>query len=77
MRSGWAGFVANARKASPTAVPMAKVIADIRNGGTFPDAAVSCARSAHMATAEKPINVARDIASMHPPCPRALQKADR
>jgi hypothetical protein len=35
--------------------------ADSRNGGTLPDASVSSASSAHMATAEKPIKVARAI----------------
>ncbi len=51
----------NSRAARPTQVPMAKVIADSRNGGTAPDASVSSASSAHMATAENPISVARAI----------------
>ncbi len=53
----------NSRATSPTQVPMVKVIADSRKGGTAPDASVSSASSAHMATAEKPISVARPIPS--------------
>ena len=53
----------NSRATSPTPVPIEKVIADSRNGGTLPDASVSSASSAHMATAEKPISVARPILS--------------
>src|SRR5690606_14242349 len=44
-------------------VPMAKVMAESRKGGTVPEASVSRASSAHMATAEKPISVARPIRS--------------
>ena len=50
------------RMARPTHVPIAKVSAESRNGGTSPDASVNSASSAHMATAENPISVARAIA---------------
>src|SRR5690349_8089120 len=52
---------AKARAASPTQVPMAKQIAESWNGGMEPDASVKSASSAHVAMAEKPINVARAI----------------
>ena len=59
--TGVSGAGVNSRATRPTAVPTAKVIADRRKGGVLPDASVSSARSAHMATAEKPIRVARAI----------------
>ena len=59
--AGWSGTGMKMRAASPTIVPMAKVIADSRKGGVLPDASVRSASSAHMATAEKPIRVARAI----------------
>ena len=46
---------------SPTAVPIEKQIADMRNGGTSPEASVSSASSDHIAIAENPISVARPI----------------
>src|SRR6185312_11552623 len=56
-----AGCAMNSRATRPTQVPMAKVMAESRNGGTWPEASVRSASSAHMATAEKPISVARPI----------------
>ena len=47
------------RAASPTSVPMENAIDDSWNGGTLPDRSVRSASSAHIATAEKPMSVAR------------------
>ena len=60
------GAGANGRATRPTAVPMVKVIADMRKGGTSPDASVKSASSDHMATAENPISVARAIGLSSP-----------
>lgn len=57
-RAGGAVRPAN-RAAKPIAAPIENDIADRRNGGTFPDAAVRSASSAHIAMAEKPMSVAR------------------
>ena len=57
--AGWSGAGMKRRATRPTAVPIAKVMADSRKGGVLPDASVKSASSAHMATAEKPIRVAR------------------
>src|SRR5687767_2680682 len=56
-----AGAGMNRRATSPTSVPIAKVMAESRSGGTAPEASVSSASDAHMATAEKPISVARPM----------------
>jgi len=61
--------------ASPTPVPMAKVMAESWKGGTLPDAAVISANSAHMAIAEKPIKVARAI--YFEPCSSCVDLVDR
>src|SRR5687767_10916183 len=47
------------RATKPIAEPMAKHSAERRSGGTSPDASVRSASSAHTATAENPISVAR------------------
>src|SRR5690606_28188336 len=51
----------SSRAARPTPVPMAKQMAESWKGGIAPEASVSSASSDHIATAEKPIRVARAI----------------
>ena len=51
----------NSRATRPTSVPIANVMAESRNGGTEPEASVKSASNAHIATAEKPISVARPM----------------
>src|SRR5690606_23794620 len=57
------------RKAKPAAAPMAKVRAESRKGGVFPEASVKRASIAHMMTAENPMSVA--LAMALPPEMRA------
>ena len=77
MRSRTGGVGERNRAASPTHVPMAKQIAESSNGGIEPDASVRSASSAHIATAEKPIRVARAMSSPWNAHRRAPQPASK